>query len=209
MQRHEILCALRALKLAGMACAFDELTARHAPNLPMGAWMAHLIQSEQAERQIRTVRYQMDQANSPMPRDLDTFDYGQSILEKAQVTRLSGVEFMDKRHNLIFVGGTGTGKTRLAIALARAAIRSGRRVRFFSAVDMVNQLEREQASGRAGRLAFRLLSVDAVVLDELGYLPFSQNGGALLFRLISRLYERTSPIITTNLAIRGMGASHP
>jgi DNA replication protein DnaC len=100
---------------------------------------------------------------------------------------------------LIFIGGTGTGKTHLAIAIASHCIRLGKRSRFYSAINLVNQLEQEKHAGKAGRLTNRLASVDLVVLDELGYLPFSQAGGALLFHLISTLYERTSVIVTTNL----------
>ncbi len=107
---------------------------------------------------------------------------------------------MDCAHNLILVGGTGTGKTYLATALGVAAIHQGKRVRLYNAVDLANQLEREKQQGKAGNLAKQLLHMDAVILDELGYLPFPDSGGALLFHLISQLYEKTSLIITTNLS---------
>ena len=100
---------------------------------------------------------------------------------------------------MIFVGGTGTGKTHLAIALGRQAIRDGRRVRFFNLLDLVSRLEQEKLAGQGGRTAETLSRTDLVILDELGYLPFSSNGGQLLFHLVSKLYERTSLIITTNL----------
>jgi len=110
-----------------------------------------------------------------------------------------GAGFMDEAHNLILVGGTGTGKTHLATAVGMAAIHEGKRVRFFNAVDLVNQLQLEKQMDKTGSLARKLLQVDAIILDELGYLPFPESGGALLFHLISQLYEQTSIIITTNL----------
>ena len=94
---------------------------------------------------------------------------------------------MDSAHNLILVGGTGTGKTHCAIALGVAAIHAGKRVRFYNVVDLVNQLEREKALGRAGHLARHLTQMDAVILDELGYLPFPEAGGALLFHLTEQV----------------------
>lgn len=102
-------------------------------------------------------------------------------------------------HHLILVGGTGTGKTHLATALGVAAIHQGKRVRFFNAVDLVNRLEHEKHQDKAGTLARKLIQVDAVILDKLGYLPFPESGGALLFHLISQLHERTSLIVTPHL----------
>jgi hypothetical protein len=109
-------------------------------------------------------------------------------------------EFTAAAHNVVLVGGPGTGKTHLATALGVAGIGThGKRVRFYGTVDLVNALEREKAEGKAGRIAASLLRLDLVIRDGLGYLPFSQSGGALLFHLMSKLYEHTSVVITTNL----------
>ncbi len=115
--------------------------------------------------------------------------------------QLHRCEFLDDAHNIVLVGGPGTGKTHVATALGIQAIEQHRkRVRFFSTVELVNALEQEKSQGKAGQIAGRLVHSDLVILDELGYLPFSASGGALLFHLLSKLYERTSVIITTNLS---------
>ena len=108
-------------------------------------------------------------------------------------------EFTESAHNLILIGGTGTGKTHLSIALGTTLVHQNKRVRFFNVVDLANVLIKEQTAGNPGQMARRLSQVDAVILDELGYMPFPKSGGALLFHLISQLYEKTSLIITTNL----------
>ena len=164
------------------------------------AWLDRLIGAEQADRQVRSLRYQMKAARFPIHRDLTGIDWAETPLPQAQIEQLASAAFMESAHNLILVGGTGTGKTHLATALGVAAIHQGKRVRFFNAVDLVNQLEREKQQVKSGSLAKQLVQFDAVILDELGYLPFPVSGGALLFHLISQLYEKTSLIITTNLS---------
>lgn len=196
----ESIQSLKAMHLYGMATALAELEAERSRIPSPEVWLKRLIEAEQVDRQTRSLRYQLRVAKFPMHRDFATFNWQESSLDQAQVQQLATGAFMAAAHNLILVGGTGTGKTHVAIALGVAAIHAGKRVRFFNAVDLVNQLEREKAQGRAGALARHLAQMDAVILDELGYLPFPAAGGALLFHLISQLYERTSLIVTTNLA---------
>ena len=142
----------------------------------------------------------MHAAKFPIHRDLAGFDFHQSKVDRAVIGQLEDLRFTEAAHNVVFVGDTGTGKTHLATALGVAGINQhGKRVRYFSTLELVNALELEKAAGRQGRLALSLVHMDLVILDELGYLPFSQSGGALLFHLLSKLYERTSVIITTNL----------
>ncbi len=198
----ELITRLKALKLHGMAQCWPELVvkARHS-ELEPEQWMSELLAAETAEREVRSIAYQMTAARFPAHRDLPGFDFAQAKVDETLVRRLHGGEFIDAAHNVVFIGGPGTGKTHLATAIGVEAVRHlGKRVRFFSTVELVNALEQEKANGKPGQLAFRLLYVDLVILDELGYLPFSQAGGALLFHLLSKLYEHTSVMITTNLS---------
>jgi DNA replication protein DnaC len=201
MQRHELIDRLKALKLHGMASAFDEaVTQGIRRQLTVQEILGQLCQAEIAERKARSIRYQMGIARFSVAKDLDTFHFAGSPVNEPLIRDLYGGDFLRQIRNLIFIGGTGTGKTHLAITLASHCVKLGYRARFFSVVDLVNQLEREKELGKSGTLAARLTRVECVVLDELGYLPFSKNGGALLFHLISTLYERTSLIVTTNLS---------
>ena len=193
---------LKSLQLFGMAIAWRELQAEAPRNksLSLEALLLRLLDAEQADRQARSLRYQLKAARFPIHRDLTGFDWGETPLDGARIQELAKGHYLETAHNLILVGGTGTGKTHLAIALGVAAIHHGKRIRFYNAVDLVNLLEREKAQGKAGNLAKQLTQIDAVILDELGYLPFPASGGALLFHLISQLYEKTSLIVTTNLS---------
>jgi DNA replication protein DnaC len=193
---------LKALKLYGMAAAYAEIaSSQQGASLQASEWLLRqLLQAETEDRHIRSIRYQLQSARFPIHRDLAGFDFEAAKVDGALIGQLAGTQFTDAAHNVVLIGGTGTGKTHLATALGVKAITdNGKRVRFYSTIDLVTLLEREKAAGNQGKLAYRLMQVDLVILDELGYLPFSQAGGALLFHLLSRLYERTSVIITTNL----------
>jgi DNA replication protein DnaC len=199
--RAELIAQLNALRLYGMAQALADLVAYPAEQPPLPElWVQPLIDAERADRQARTLQYQLKTARFPLHRDLASFDFQESPVPEPRVRSLSSAQFTDTAQNLIFVGGTGTGKSHLAIALGVAAIHTGKRARFFNVVDLVNQLEREKQLGKAGTLARQLTPIEVVILDELGYLPFSSTGGALLFHLCSQLYEKTSLIITPNLS---------
>jgi DNA replication protein DnaC len=201
MDRTDVLDLMATLKLYGMRSAYDEIMSnaikrQHEPPRLVG----DLLQSEIAEKQARSIRYQLTVAKLPLAKDLEEFEFNGTPINEALVRDLLSGAFVADQRNVVLVGGTGTGKTHLAIAIARALIRSGTRGRFFNTVDLVNKLETEARSGKQGRLADYLTRLDFVIMDELGYLPFAQAGGQLLFHLISKLYERTSIIVTTNLA---------
>ena len=202
MSIDSMITTMKSLKLYGMAQSIDELSGQASPAYRQAEpILQKLLKAEVAEREVRSIQYQMKVARFPTFRDLVGFDFTQSDVNEALVTSLHHCEFMEEAQNVVFVGGPGTGKTHLATAIAVQAIQHHhKRVRFLSTIELVNFLEQEKQLGKQGRMANRLIHTDLIILDELGYLPFSQVGGALLFHLISKLYERTSIIITTNLS---------
>jgi DNA replication protein DnaC len=202
MSADAMVTTLKSMKLHGMAGAIVELSEQGSPAFKQsGELLDKLIKAEVAEREVRSINYQMKIARFPAHRDLAGFKFKESVVNVAQVKTLHRCEFVDETENIVFIGGPGTGKTHIATAIGvQAIVHHHRRVRFLSTIELVNALELEKLNARQGRLANRLAHVDLVILDELGYLPFSQAGGALLFHLLSKLYERTSLIITTNLS---------
>jgi DNA replication protein DnaC len=201
MERTEILATMGALKLFGMKAGYDEIVStavkrQHEPQRVVG----ELLSAELNEKRARSIKYQMTAARMPFAKEIDEFAFADTPINETLVRDLAGGAFLEQQRNLVLIGGTGTGKTHLAVGIVRACIRGGARGRFFNVVDLVNKLDAEARDGRQGRTADLLGRLDFVVLDELGYLPFAQTGGQLLFHLISRLYEQTSVIVTTNLA---------
>src|SRR6266567_1327351 len=174
MERTDILELMSTLKLYGMRAAYDEVMTtgikrRHEPPRIVG----ELLSAEIAEKQARSIKYQLTIAKLPLAKDIGDFDFTGTPINESLVRDLASGSFLLEQRNAVLVGGTGTGKSHLAIAIARACIRGGARGRFYTVVDLVNRLESEARGGRQGRLA-----------DYL----------------IRRLYERTSVILTTNLA---------
>src|SRR4029078_7148686 len=201
MERTQIFDLMGELKLYGMKSAFDEIMTtaikrQHEPQRIVG----DLRTAEISEKQARSIKYQLTMAKLPLAKDIEDFQFDNTPINQILVNELTSGGFIAQQRNVVLVGGTGTGKTHLAIAIARSCIRDGTRGRFYNVVDLVNRLETATRNSRQGRLAEHLTRMDFIVLDELGYLPFAQSGGQLLFHLISRLYELTSVIVTTNLS---------
>ena len=199
---------LKALRLHGMVDAWSDIMAQGSlATVESSRWLIeHLLEAEHTDRAMRSMRYQIQAAKFPVHRDLAGFVFDHAKVDRSLIMELADLSFTDAAHNVVLIGGTGTGKSHLATALGVSGItKHSKRVRFYSTVDLVNLLEQEKAAGKAGKLAFALMRMDLVILDELGYLPFSQTGGALLFHLLSKLYEHTSVMITTNLTFSEWG----
>lgn len=201
MMREEIISHLRALKLPGMVAVYDEVLeeGRRTRSTPEKT-LLRLLSAEVAERRVRSHNYRLSQARFPLIKELDSFAFSGTSINEMQVRHLHEGDFVAGHGNVLLVGGSGTGKTHLALSLGMAVLRQEKRVRFYNIVDLVNELEREKQSGQRDRIVRQMLRQDCLILDELGYLPFSRNGGQLLFHAISKLYEHVSLIITTNLS---------
>ena len=174
MERHDVLAMMTALKLAGMRAAYDDILAdglkrRH----PVQQIIGTLLQVEIADKRARSIKYQMASAKLPTAKELADFDFAASPVNEPLIQELAGGGFLEGQRNIVLVGGTGTGKTHLAVAIARSCIRKGARGRCYNVVDLVNHLEAELRAGRQGRTADQLVRRDFVILDELGYLPFA------------------------------------
>jgi DNA replication protein DnaC len=199
-ERSEILEMMAVLQLSGMRAIYDEIVTMSVKRQHGVERVIHaLLKAEIAAKQARSINYQLGVAKLPLVKELADLSFKDTLINGELIAQLATGVFLEDKRNVILVGGTGTGKSHIAIGIARNVIRAGKKARFFNAVDLANRLDTEAKLGRQGRIADGLMRVNLVVLDELGYLPFAHTGGQLLFHLISRLYERTSIIVTTNL----------
>ena len=198
---------LKCLRLPTMSAEFDKLAREAAAaNEPYEQYLLRLSELEVAARSANALKARIKQAGFPVLKDLDSYDFSLLPgLNKLQVLELARGEWIAQRFNCCLIGNAGTGKTHLAIALALAACRQGRRVRFFTAASLVTQLEEAQKAYQLDRLLRQLDKTELLIVDELGYLSFSRAGAELLFQVFADRYERASLLITSNLPFSDWG----
>ena len=202
-RREKIIGYMKSLRLGAFRRVYDEVLDRCIKSKKSPEEFLHdLLEQEVAARQVSALKSRVKNAKFPQMKDLDTFKFDESKIEEVSIKRLYEGEFIKEHKNIIFMGGSGTGKTHLAISIGMNLIRAGYKVRFWNLVDLVNELEREKEAGRTGELTKKMKQFSMVILDELGYLPFSKNGGQLLFHLMSAWYENIPVVITTNLKFK-------
>jgi DNA replication protein DnaC len=192
---------LKQLKLPTVLREYAKLASVcHSERADYQTFLLRLCEREVHDRELRAAERRVKTAKFPVVKTLDTFDFqAQPSINQELVRELIRGEYMDRCENVLLIGNSGTGKSHLATGLAFAACQQGRRVRFFTATGLVTQLLENREERQLERFQKQLERLHLIVLDELGYVPFSKTGAELLFDVVSRAYERTSLIVTTNL----------
>lgn len=199
-KREKIIGHLRELRLAGFRRVYDEVLVRCLKaKKTHEEFLLELLEQEIAQRRASALRTRIKTARFRQIKDLDTFNFAESSVDEIQIKTLYEGDFLNLKQNIIFMGGSGTGKSHLATGIGLSLIRQGYKVKFWDLVDLVNELEKEQSAGLAGTIARKMAKFSLIILDEMGYLPFSKEGAQLLFHLMSSWYENIPVIITTNL----------
>ncbi len=200
MQRDALLPLLKQLRFNGMLSHFEEIVDVAALKQWNGfEFMQRFLETEVAYRQTRSLQYRLELARLPQVKTLDQFDCSQMSFQPEQLDLLAEGEFIKNKHNLLLIGGSGSGKTHLALAIAYAALQKHFRVKFYVLSDLARQLLQAKEQRYESNLMARLQRFDALVIDEMGYFPIDPQASCLLFELFSKLYEKTSLIITTHL----------
>ena len=192
---------LKALKLPTMTAECEKVAARCArEDVDHLGFLLQLCELELLEREQRAAARRLKAAKLPTPKALDEFDFTAApSVNKPLIVELMRCDYIERRENILLIGGSGSGKTHLATTLASEACARGKRVRFFRVTELATQLLEAREERQLSRMKSQLAKLDLLVLDELGYVPASQVGAELLFDAISRAYERSSVIVTTNL----------
>lgn len=200
MHNETVLSLLKTLRYNGMLSQFDEIMeTASVKKLSAIEIMQQFFETEIAYRQTRTLRYRLDTARLPQVKTLDNFDCTELPLKKEQLITLSECNFITEKSNGLLIGGSGSGKTHIALAIAYAAIQKLYRVKFYLFSDLARSLLQAKEHRYEANFMARLQHFDLLVIDELGYVPIDSDAGPLLFELFSRLYEKTSLLITTHL----------
>lgn len=202
-KREKILNYLKEIKLGAFRRVYDEVLNRCLKaKRSHEDFLLELLEQEIAARRVSALKNRIKQARFPQIKDLDTFNFKESAVDESIIRHLYEGDMLKDYKNIIFMGGSGTGKTHLATSIALNMIRKGHKVRFWNLIDLVNELEKEKESGKAGTIVQKTSKFSLIILDELGYLPFSKNGAQLLFHLMSSWYEKIPVIITSNLEFK-------
>lgn len=196
-----LVADLKSMYLTSMASQWQRLAEEaRSKRQPHAEYLADLARLEVTGRRERRIQRRIKDARFPMLKTLDVFDFDvQRGLDRDEILELVDCEFVAQAANVVLVGGVGTGKTHIAIALGMACCQNDYRVRFTTAAELTNMLVEAKSQGRLSRKLEQLARFDVVILDELGYVPFDKQGADLLFGFITRVYERRSLVVTTNL----------
>ena len=198
---------LKQLRLPTISAEFEKLGREAAEkNQRYETYLLRLTELEVASRSSNALQARIKAAGFPVEKDFDTFDFTViPSLNKQKFLELARGEWIEEHANVCLIGSVGTGKTHLATALGLAACRQGKRVRFFTAANLVTRLEEAQKQYQLDRFLAQLDKADLLICDELGYLSFSRAGAELLFQVFADRYERASLLITSNLAFSDWG----
>ena len=202
-RREKIMESLKELRLAAFRRGYDEVLDRciRGKKSPED-FLAELLEQEISSRRTSALRTRIKNAKFPQIKDLENFQFAESKVDEVTMRHMYEGGFLAEHKNIVFMGASGTGKTHLATSIGLNLTRKGYKVRFWNLVDLVNELEKEKEQGKTGDLMKKMNVYSLVILDELGYLPFTKNGAQLLFHLMSSWYERLPVVITTNLEFK-------